>query len=72
MTLLEYLHHKFCPMKIRNLHRMVQRILVRRNYGGKSLVSIKCHNLHSFKKRVILVYLPHLHGSALLKIPLKD
>ena len=52
--------------------------LVRRNYGRKSLVSIKYQNLHSFKERLILLCqsiletrrITHLHGSALFTIPL--
>ena len=36
---------------------MVLHILVRRNYGGKLLISIKYHNLHSFKEWVILILL---------------
>ena len=34
---------------------MALRIPVRRNCDGKSSVSIKCHNLHSFKEGVILL-----------------
>ena len=53
--------------------------LVRSNYGGKSPVSIKHENLHSFKEGVILLCqsiletkrVSHLHGSALFTIPLK-
>ena len=52
--------------------------LVRRNYCGKSLVSIKYENLHSFKEGVILLCqniletrrISHLHGSVLFVIPL--
>ena len=52
--------------------------LVRRNYGGKLLVSIKYQNLHSFKEGLILVCqsiletrrITHLHGSAHFTIPL--
>ena len=52
--------------------------LERRNYGGKSLVSIKYQNLHSFKKGLILLChsiletrrITHLHGSAHFTIPL--
>ena len=52
--------------------------IVRRNYGGKSPVSIKYQNLHSFKEGVILLCqsiletrrITHLHGSALFTIPL--
>ena len=58
---------------------MALRKLVRRNYGGKSPVSIKYENLHSFKKGVILLCqsiletrrILHLHGSALLTILLR-
>ena len=57
---------------------MVLHKLVRRNYGGKSPVSIKYQNLHSFKKGMILLsqsilqtrWISHLHGSALFTIPL--
>ena len=53
--------------------------LERRNYGGKSLVSIKYQNLHSFKKGLILVCqsilemrrITYLHGSVHFTIPLK-
>ena len=53
--------------------------LVRSNYGGKSPVSIKHENLHSFKERVILLChsiletrrISRLHGSALFTIPLR-
>ena len=53
--------------------------VVRRNYGGKLLVSIKYQNLHSFKERVILLCqsilkmrrISHLHGSALFAIPFR-
>ena len=53
--------------------------LLRSNYGGKSPVSIKHENLHSFKEGVILLCqsiletrrISHLHGSALFTIPLK-
>ena len=46
---------------------------VRRNYGGKSPVSFKYQNLHSFKEGMILLCQSilktrrksHLHGSAL-------
>ena len=37
---------------------MVLRIPVRRNYGWKSPVSIKCHNLHSFKGVIFLCQRP--------------
>ena len=58
---------------------MALRKLVRRNYGGKSLVSIKYQNLRSFKEGMILLFqsilesrwISHLHGSALFTIPLK-
>ena len=57
---------------------MVLRTRVRRNYGGKSPMSIKYQNLHSFKEMVILLCqsiletrrIAHLHGSALFTIPL--
>ena len=57
---------------------MALRKLVRRNYGGKSPVSIKYENLPSFKKEVILLCqsiletgrISHLHGTALFTIPL--
>ena len=53
-------------------------ILVKRNYGGKLLVSSKCHNLHSFKEGMIFLcqsifearQISHVHGSALFTIPL--
>ena len=56
---------------------MALRKLVRSNYGGKSPVSIKYENLHSFKEGVILLCqsiletrrICHLHGLALLTIP---
>ena len=58
---------------------MVLRKLLRRNYGGKLLVSIKYQNLHSFKEGLILLRqsilqmrrMTHLHGSAVFIIPLK-
>ena len=58
---------------------MALRKLVRRNYGGKSPVSIKYENLQSLKEGVILLCqsiletrrILHLHGSALFTIPLK-
>ena len=31
-------------------------ILVRSNYGRKLLMSIKCHNLHSYKEVIVLRY----------------
>ena len=48
------------------------------SYGGKSPVSIKYENLHSFKEGVILLCksifetrrISHLHGSPLFTIPL--
>ena len=50
------------------------------NYGGLSPVSIKCHNLHSFNKGMILLCqsiiemrrISHLYGSALFTIPLNE
>ena len=53
--------------------------LERRNYNGKSAVSIKYQNLHSFKEGLILWYhsiletrrITHLHGSAHFTISLK-
>ena len=58
---------------------MALRKLVRSNYGGKSPVSIKYENLHSFNEVVILLYqgiletrrISHLPGSAHFTIPLK-
>ena len=61
---------------------MALRKLVRSNHGGKSPVSIKQENLHSFKEGVILLCLSikkqeetrrilNLHGSALFTIPLR-
>ena len=52
---------------------------VRRNYGGKSPVSIRYQNFHSFKEGMILLCqsifetrrITHLHGSALFTIPLR-
>ena len=57
---------------------MALRKLVRRAYSGKSLVSNKYENLHSFKEAVILLRqsilearrISHLHGSAFFTIPL--
>ena len=51
----------------------------RRNYGGKSPVSIKYKDLHSFKEGLILLRqsiletrrISHLHGSVHFTIPLK-
>ena len=53
--------------------------LVRSNYGGKLMVSMKYENLHSFEEGVILLCqsiletrrISHLHGSVLFTIPLK-
>ena len=58
---------------------MALRKLERRNYGGKSPVSIKYQNLHSFKEGLILLCqsiletrrITHLHGSALFTISLR-
>ena len=58
---------------------MVLHKLEKRNYEGKSLVSIKYQNLHSFKEGLILLCqsilemrgITHLHGSAHFKIPLQ-
>ena len=52
--------------------------LERGNYGGKSPVSIKYQNLHTFKEELILFCqsiletrrITHLHGSAHFTIPL--
>ena len=57
---------------------MVLHKLERRNYGGKSPVSIKYQNLHSFKEGLILLCqsiletrrITHLHGSAHFTISL--
>ena len=57
---------------------MALRKLERRNYGGKSPVSIKYQNLHSFKEGLILLCqsilkmrrITHLHGSDHFTIPL--
>ena len=57
---------------------MALRKLVRRNYGGKSPVSIKLRNLHSFKGGMIFLcqsilearIISQLHGSAFFTIPL--
>ena len=59
---------------------MVLRTLVRSNYGGKSPVSIKYENVHSFKEGVILLWqssletrrISHLPGSTHFTIPLKN
>ena len=59
---------------------MALRKAERRNYGGKSPVSIKYQNLHSFKEGLILLCqstletrrVTHLHGSANFTIPLSD
>ena len=58
---------------------MVLHKFVRKNYGEKSPVGIKFHNLHSLKEGVILLcqsiletrLVSHLYGSALFAIPLK-
>ena len=58
---------------------MAMHILVWRNYGRKSLVSIKCYTFHSFKGVVILLgqrileirQVSHLHGSAFFTILLR-
>ena len=34
---------------------MALRTLVRKSYGGKSRLSIKCPNLHSFKEEMTLI-----------------
>ena len=57
---------------------MALRKLERKNYVGKSLVSIKYQNLHTFKEWLILLCqsiletrrITHLHGSAHFTIPL--
>ena len=57
---------------------MALRELERRNYGGKSPVSFKCQNLHTFKEGLILLCrsiletrrITHLHDSAHFTIPL--
>ena len=56
---------------------MALRKLKRRNYGGKSTVSIKYQNLHTFKEGLILLCqsiletsITHLHGSSHFTIPL--
>ena len=54
--------------------------LERGNYDGKSLVSIKYQNLHTFKEGLILLCqsilemkrITHLHGSAHFAIPLNQ
>ena len=58
---------------------MALRKLERRNYDGKSPVSIKYENLHSFKEGVVLLCesvlemrISYLHGSALFTIPLSE
>ena len=56
---------------------MTLRKLKRRNYGGKSRLSIKYQNLHTFKEGLILLCqsiletkrITHLHGSAHFTIP---
>ena len=57
---------------------MALRKLEKRNYGGKSSVSIQYQNLHSFKEGLILLCqsilerrkITHLHGINYFKIPL--
>ena len=57
---------------------MALRELERRNYSGKSPVSIKYQNLHSFKKGLLFLcqiiletrIITHLHGSAHFTISL--
>ena len=57
---------------------MALRKLKRRNYGGKSAVSIKYQNLHTFKEGLTLLCqsipetgrITHLHDSAHFTIPL--
>ena len=59
---------------------MALHILTGRSYGGKLPVSIKCHDIHSFKEGVILLcqsiletkQISHLHGLALFTIPLRQ
>ena len=59
---------------------MALRKLERRNYGGKSPVSIKYQNLHTLKEGLILLCqsiletrrVTHLHGLAHLIIPLRE
>ena len=59
---------------------MALRKLERRNYGGKSPMSIKYQNLHSLKEGWILLYqsiletrrITHLNGPALFTILLKQ
>ena len=54
-------------------------VLVRRNYGEKSPLSIKYQNLHSFKEGLILLCqsilekrrITHLDDSTVFTIPLK-
>ena len=56
---------------------MAQHKLVRKNYGGKLLMSIKYQNLHFFKgmihlcQSILETKQICLHGSALFRIPLK-
>ena len=58
---------------------MALRKLERRNYGGKSLVSIIYQNLHSFKEGLILLCqsiietrrITYLRGSVHFTIPLR-
>ena len=56
---------------------MVQHKHVRKNYGGKLLVSIKYQNLHYKEGMIVLCQsmletrrISHLRGSALFAIPL--
>ena len=59
---------------------MALRKLERRNYGGKSPVSVKYQNLHFFKEGMILLCqsiletrrISHLHGLALFTILLRE
>ena len=61
------------------LTRIALHTLERSNYGGKSPVSIKYKNLHTFKEGLILLSqsiletgrITHLHGSAHYTIPLR-
>ena len=58
---------------------MALRKLERKNYGGKSPVSINYQNLHSFNEELILLCqsifetrrITHLYGSTHFTIPLK-
>ena len=49
------LRYKFSQMKISSLHWNGAVHYIRRTYGGKLPVSIKCHNIHSFKEGMILL-----------------